>query len=296
MKEDTIITGKAGMEKVVISGRLPEINTLIADACMVPIVKDKGRRSYTSQYKAPAHVKNHAYMSWLKRLIHEKPNYNLEIFFSGNYEPMPFIDEKISSALYFDGSYVNKAMTDFKGYDCIFSIYYNTGHKKRIEESANYMGLEIDEWFHVDFGKHLDVNHRYIHGSKWLAACVGGSFSNNVLIPSTIDFWSTERSEFIYTEGADWISRYYGKVVGLHNPIKENKVDILRSLRGKYNALIPCRCGKCMECITTYVVIDEKLGKDFYNENPRRSEESIRKLRSAVFNDKADIYREFFEE
>jgi len=292
----TMILGKAGVEKLSISGVLPEMNALIADACMVPIIKDKGSKLYTSQYKAPANVKNSAYSAWLRRLVYEKPTYNLNINFTGVYKPMPWIDNKVNSALYFDGTYVNKGVADLKAYDAVFSVFYNTGHKKRIEESANYLGVEVDEWFEVDFGQYLDTNHRYIHGSKWLGACIGASFAHNVIVPSTRDFWSTERGSYIFNEGGDWISRYYGDVVSVSSPVKESKVDILKSLRGKWNAIIPCRCGRCMECATTYAIIHEKLPDNFFANDPRRDNETINKLRSAIDNGKAEIYRQFFEE
>jgi len=289
-----MIFGKTGVEKISTTGELPEINTLIADACMVPIIKAKGSRRYTSEYKAPPHVKNEAYSAWLKRLVYEKPTYNMDVNFTGIYKPMPWIDNKVNSALYFDGTYVNKDIE--KDCDVVFSVFYNTGHKNRIKNSAKMFGIKIDEWFNIDYGQYINTNHRYVHGSKWLAACIGASFAHNVIVPSTNDFWSTERGKYIFTEGSDWVSRYYGEVVQFYNPVKKSKVDILEETDSDWDNLIPCRCGRCMECATTYAVLGKKLPKSFFKNDPRRDEENAKKLRTAVEIGIADIYRPFVKE
>jgi len=298
MNNGMLIIGKVGIEKVSLSGNLPEVNTLIADACMVPLLKDRKSMFYYSQYKAPANLKNKAYESWYKRVVHDRANHGMTIGFPGVYKTVPFIDDKVDSAFYFDGSYVNKEIDVkmLKEYKTVYSIYFNSGHKSRIEASAEYFGIEVDQWFNVDYGNYLDTNHRYLHGSKWLAACVGSSFSRNLVIPSTNDFWSTERSESIFSEGSDWISRYYGEIISLYNPVKKSKADILKATKGKYDLVIPCRCGRCMECITTYAVLNENLPNDFFKEDPRRDDERIRMLRSAVANNKTDEYRDFLEQ
>ena len=286
-----MIFGKTGVEKISITGELPEINTLIADACLVPVIKAKGSRRYTSEYKAPHHVKNEAYSAWLKRLVYEKPTYNMDINFTGIYKPMPWIDSKVHSALYFDGTYINKDVENKS--DVVFSIFFNTGHKNRIKNSSKIFGIRVDEWFHVDYGQYVNTNHAYVHGTKWLASCVGASFAHNVMIPSTNDFWATERGKYIYTEGSDWVSRYYGDVISFYNPLKKNKVEILEELDGDWDNLIPCRCGRCMECTTTYAVLGKKLPKSFFKNDPRRDDENSSKLRTAVEIGIADIYRPF---
>ena len=102
-----MIIGKIDTERIVLNGDLPEVNVLVANACMIPILKKRGPSNYFSQYKAPANIRNPAFEAFYKRLVFEKPNSAMLFSFGATYVSTDFIDEKIPLTYYFDGSYAN---------------------------------------------------------------------------------------------------------------------------------------------------------------------------------------------
>jgi len=286
-----MIFGKMQTEKIVLKSDIPEVNALVADACMIPLLKHRNSTNYFSQYVTPPNLRNSAYEMFLKNITFGKPNHIMEMTFSGYYKPIKFLDEKIPLTMYFDGSYVNVGLEKF---DHVFSIFRNKEEKENILTSAKSMGIKIDEMFYIDYENYLKTEDRYIHGSKWLAATVGATFAKNVIIPSTNDFWSWERTNDILASGGDWISRYYGDVINISNPVKKSKVDILKALTSVDKNLFLCKCGSCMECITTSMVLGDKVNA-FFEEDPRRSEKNLKHIKTAVDRNKplAMIYKEF---
>lgn len=288
-----MILGKVHTEKLVLKSDVPEVNMLVADACMIPLLQSKNALNYFSQYVAPANVKNTAYQMFFKSIVFGKPNHAIEMSFSGTYKPTTFLDEKIPSTVYFDGTYVNSGM-DFEKFDHVFSFFRDEAERERINTAAKEMNVKVDEMFYIDYGSLLKTENRYTHGTKWLAATIGATFAKTVLVPMTNDFWSLERSNAILMPGGDWISRYYGDVISIANPVRRDKVSILEGLKKPEAWMFPCKCGVCMECITTSMVVGDKVA---FEEDPRRSEKNLRFIRTAVDRNKplAKIYEKFLK-
>jgi len=261
---------------------------------MVPVLKDRNAKNYFNQYKAPQNIKNTAYHMFLKTVVFEKPNHVIDMGFTGYYKPTEFLDEKMPSTVFFDGSYVNLDV-DFKKFDHVFSIYRNDAEKERIQKVAVRMGVEIDDMFYVDYGKYLNTEDRYIHGTRWLAATVGASFAKVVVVPSSNDFWATERMSSIHRNGGDWISRYYGNVVQIFNPVKKNKIEIIENMKKFDPEMFPCKCGNCMECVTNSMILGPS---EMFEEDPRRSDVNLKYIRTAIHNNIPSVmpYEKFLTE
>ena len=167
----------------------------------------------------------------------------------------------------------------------MFSVAFTKEHKKWIEKNAKENVVNINKIFFVNYRRYVDVHSKYLHGTKWIAANIGGSIGKTVFIPNTPDFWSTERYRFLYSEGSKWISRFYGRIVTIVNPIgkDENKKTILNGLMNDRNVedYIFCTCGECMECLTNFIVVGDKLPEDFFDHDPRKNEDGMRTIRTA---------------
>jgi hypothetical protein len=292
------IISKVDTETVEMYADVPELNALIAQASLIPIIKNKNPYVVYGQYKMKGVILNSGFDAFLKRIIFGKPNHIFEMQHHERYEGTSYIDELKPAVIFFDGSYMSlTALKEAKKRDVFtYTIAYNRGDANRIKDIANDMEISLDGIYIIDYKHYFDAVGKYIVGRNWLASTIGASMSNTVMIPSTEEFWSTERTKNFYIEGSTWLSRYYGRNVQLLNPNTLSKKDILNKIKTEdFEILSPCKCGECMECYTTFLIKKKELKPDFFSSDPRLYSAGKQMIKSAISNKipSSKIYSEF---
>lgn len=239
---------KIGMEEIAIDMSIPDSNAILAEVLAAPVIRERNADRLVIPYPVSMNFRSPAHESWVRGLIHNNRQSKLDLQFSGKYIKNDVIRERNTRAFYFDGSYLSKNVAP---QGCmVFSIAYNKQHETRIRSMAKFMGIEIDEMIMVDYGNYYHPT-GYVHGSRWLAAIIGAMYAKVVEIPNTDEFWGeVDRSNRLYSEGADWISRYYMQNTNIVNPLRKTKFQMENDLI-KYPM---CTCGDCMECYTSHVI------------------------------------------